>query len=306
MSLKGDNKMIRNAVCNENKPWLEVDSVELTVGNMEVVIDADYIGIFTMCNFSESYENCLSSINRIRHAGYFLMEIHKDLIGEIEVIFNHMDINYVNVKFKDGHMELFTLPDEQRFRITSLGDLRIECGELGKEASEYDVNQAFKNRDFSINEFFGKNWTIGSWGLPECIHTESKREGENGDDSISHDEAVITQTEALLDVLGEIVNACGGKKISKQKLIALATLVDYNVLETIDVKQYTYIDEILRNLRIEQFKQSDYIGRTVSDSYLKEVIHRVCGDFKNKKIQYMLDEINNLEFEEYEILRDYN
>lgn len=290
--------MIRETVINKDNSWNNIIGIELGISMHEIIVDSDYIGLFQIEGFHEKYNNIYGRLSSIKKVDYVLVELHKDLIGEIEFIRNNKKIDYINILFEDGFLETLSVPKNQNLRVTSLGDLRIEMGEIPSYSKNEDINQINKIFDFSESAEFGKNWIINNLCEQRWLYNEPERTGFNETDKTDYNMMIKVQTENLMDILGEIVRACE-KKIGKEKLIALATILDYNVLDTINVKQYTFIDDNIRNIRIEQLISGDYTKRRVKDNKLKNAIHKVCEDNKKKSLRQLESEIIQLEQEQF-------
>lgn len=298
--------MIRDLIYNEEKPWLNIQQLEIVVDKQVVEVEARYLGLFEMSDFKEVYINSLGSVNRIRTCGYVLIEIHESQIAEIEHLYMNNNINQINVLFDDGHMELFNILQNTFWncRITSQGDLRIEIGK--KQESVDGMINHYRKCESTPDIMFPKNWKYTTCGVYEYMEETTRREGTTTLGEIDYSQKVLERLDLLKDVLGEIVAQCGKKRISKEKLVALATIVDYNFCsnfgEKLHIKEYTDLDRkefgsrlSIRNSRIGQLKYRDYINRSVNDSGLKSIIHAVCDD-KDITIEKMIDTVMELQF----------
>lgn len=64
--------------------------------------------------------------------------------------------------------------------------------------------------------------------------------------------------------------------------------------------QYTYRNDKLRNIRIEQLTSKDYIGRNVGSSELRQTIQDVCDKYKNKTVKQLTEYVSEIiELTEY-------
>ena len=273
----------------EYKPWLNIVEIELVVGVNKVVIDMRNIGMFEMNDFSESYIKG----KRIRRVGHVILEIHESQVGDIEYLYRQKDINVINninVIFEDGHMEEFITPNLQEYRITSTGDLRIEMGHgfkiygtLTEKNLQYEHSRGF---------MFYRNYIEDEDGCLVLVDPEPYREEGVNMDKIDHPEIIENKTNELLDILGEIISCLGSKKVNKQRLIAIASIVDYMYAEDLHIHESTvlYSDRI-ENERINQFQMSDYIGREVHEPELKNLIQSLCKEYKNTKISILIERV---------------
>lgn len=282
--------------CNpEYKPWLSIKELELKGGIYNIVIDIRNIGLFEMGGFKEYYTKEFIYASRVREADYVELDIHESQVGEIELLYRTKDIDSINVIFEDGHVELFRVPENQNYRITSTGDLRIEMG-LATELQEVGTEDSLDDEHCSA-VFYGRNF-FDTFGCIKMINEEKHRQIGLDYEKIDHVEIIKGKTNELLDILGEIVS-CNGKKLSKKKLIALATLVDYTMEDDLHISDYTILfEEDIRNPRIDSLKSKEYIGREVKDTNLKQIIRNVYEKYKNKtfvELQEYIDDYMCLE-----------
>lgn len=279
----------------EYKPWLNIVELELVVGVNKVVIDMRNIGMFEMNDFSEYYIKGLNDTVRVREAGYVIIEIHESQVADIEFLYKVKElfgIDRINVIFEDGHMEVFAVPDveHQCYRITSIGDLRIEMGSSTKIYGLFTEQNLYY--EHSTAYVFGRNYKEDEYGTLCLYNKEPHREEGTLADKIDHPEIIENKTNEFLDILGEIISCLGSKRVNKQRLIAIASIVDYMYAEDLHIHESTvlYSDRI-ENERINQFQMSDYIGREVHEPELKNLIQSLCKEYKNTKISTLIERV---------------
>lgn len=290
-----------NSLNNEQK---DIISINLEVGLVNVCLDADDIGMFKLSGIREEFGKSLDTIYHCMYAGYMLIEIHRSQVGEIELLYDkHEHINTVTIYYNDKPSDTFKLAKCTDARVTSKGDLRLQFGQIEGDLENW--SNSFIKNEYSPNIIFGRNWTNDKKYL--IVENNSNIDLGSGFGAIDHIEIIEDNKDKLKDILGEILNSCGKKKISKAKLIILASIVDIEYekacLENLGIIKHTilYEDGDVCNFRIEQFNSQSYAGRRTENTNLKEIIQRVCDEYKNTKLDKLKDILDELMFPDEDI-----
>ena len=281
--------MIRDREYNEsidkNK---EIKQIALfTVKNKLIELNVKDLGLFEISGITEGYQSYFDAIVYVNECKYAFIEILNNKIGEIEYLYKHQDVRMIKLIFKDDSNKSISLPAKGTYRITELGDLRIELGDV--KLSESEFIKKYRNFEITPNNLINMNYFIDEFGFLEYINDTPERDVESKFVTGDHKEIIVNQEDKLKCILGEITHAFKGKRLSKPKLAVLASIVDLKLqkegYERINIDNYTYRIINIKNERVEQFKFAEYRNKRVSNSEIKKLIQDTCKEYKKFTIE---------------------